>query len=158
MADDLGVSVRIEQFQGQWLALSREDRTRLVSVKHQPSLLGGHTVLGSRVWNVQDRFRVVLGPLTIQKYLRLIPDGDSFTRLCELVRSYVGPQFDFDIQPILRADQVPSCRLTHANDTPRLGRTTFASSQPFEKDFDGAVFEGVEIGVNPIESQYSLRV
>lgn len=148
LADQVGMPVQIDQFQGQWLTLSQEDRSRLFSARCPPervAKLGVTATLGTRIWDVQDRFRVVLGPLTYRQFLRLIPDGEGFNSLRELVRCYVGPQFDFDIQPILKADEVPTCRLGRSDDIPRLGRTTFLRSQQFDKDFNRAAFDCGEI-------------
>ena len=145
LSDDLGVPVEIEQFRGQWLALSEEDRTRLTSTpsaQRRTNKLGANIVLGTKIWDVQNRFRVVLGPMAYPRYLRLIPEGDSFKRLCEIVHSYAGLQFDFDVQPILKADQVPTCRLGQSGDMPQLGRNVFIGSKPLDKDFRGAMFDG----------------
>ncbi len=142
-ADYVGVPVRIEQFQGQWLDVSQEDRSRLNSTSVSPeprNQLGINTTLGTRIWHVESRFRVVLGPLSYQRFMRLIPEGSDFAPLRDLVRCYVGPQFDFDIQPILRADQVPACRLGQSTDMPRLGRNAFVRTQPFNTHFDQAAF------------------
>ena len=40
-----------------------------------------------------------------------MPAGDSLRAVCQLIRLYVGPEFDFAVQPILRAACVPASRL-----------------------------------------------
>ena len=51
-----------------------------------------------------------------------MPDGDGFARLSALVRSYVGPGLDVDVQFLLAASEVPLCHLRSAgDDAPHLG-------------------------------------
>jgi type VI secretion system protein ImpH len=57
-----------------------------------------------------------------------------------MVRAYVGPEFDFDVQPILKAEDVPWCRLGKNGASPRLRWNTWLHNQPFPHDADDAVF------------------
>jgi len=102
--------------------------------------LGQDVVVGQRVWDVQSKFRVRLGPIGYRQFSGYMPSGDALRPICQLVRSYVGPQFDFDVQPVLRADEVPACRLGNPADPARLGWNTWVRSRPFERDVDDAVF------------------
>jgi type VI secretion system protein ImpH len=110
--------------------------------------LGVDAVAGSKVWDVQGRFRLRIGPLTYHEFEDFLPDrGPTSLRktlflLSHLTRMFVGPEFDFDVQLVLRALDVPRCRMTPEGFGPRLGWNTWLISDAAAKDADDAVFEG----------------
>ena len=103
----LAAPVRIEEFVGAWLPLEPSDRFRLGA----PATLGGTAVIGERVWSRGARFRVVVGPLDLAGYRRLLPGGASLARLAAAVRGYAGDALDWDVNLVLRAEEVPPARL-----------------------------------------------
>ena len=71
------------------------------------------------------------------------PARKAFFTLCHLVRLYVGLVLDFDVQLVLRASDVPECRLApDAVPGPYLGWNTWVRGRPLERDADDAVFAG----------------
>ena len=103
--------------------------------------LGRNTVVGSRIWEVQGRFRIHLGPLSFEQFHSFLPDGPNHLSLAHLARLFAGPTFDFDIQPVLSAAEVPWCQLgTTGPAAPRLGWTTWLRNRPFTKPVDDAIF------------------
>jgi type VI secretion system protein ImpH len=57
---------------------------------------------------------------------RLLPDRLALQRLVSLVRTYVGFEIGFAINPVLAADSVPPLRLdSTADPKPRLGWNTW---------------------------------
>jgi type VI secretion system protein ImpH len=97
-------------------------------------------VVGQRVWDVQSKFRVRLGPIGYRQFCRFMPSGDALRPICQMIRSYAGVQHDFDVQPVLRAEEVPWCWLGDRGDPARLGWNTWVRSRTFEHDVDDAVF------------------
>ena len=75
----------------------------------------------------QSRFRVRLGPLDWSEFRDLLPAGTAFWPLVELVRLATGPEFDFDVQLVLKAEVVPPLRLGVADEqgAPYLGWSTW---------------------------------
>lgn len=147
LADYFGVPVRVEQFVGQWLALEPASQSALgVS-----GTLGVDAVAGERVRDVQGKIRLHLGPLLYTQFLDLLPDRapgpehKAFWLLCHLTRLYAGPELDFDVRLVLRADQVPECQLTEDWPGPRLGWNTWLLSQQPERDGEESLFEAEEI-------------
>jgi type VI secretion system protein ImpH len=143
LAEYLQLPVEVEQFQGQWLSLSEDERTRLPGPSRpgQYHQLGIDAVVGERVWDIQSQFRLRVGPVDYAQFRRLMPGGDSLLSLGQLTRTYVGPELAFDVQPILRADQVPRCCLGgHPATGARLGWNTWLYHRPFTHDADDAVF------------------
>ncbi len=131
LRDYFGVEARIDQFFGQWLALDEECLTRLGSANNR---LGLDTVAGSRVWDVQGKFRVKFGPLTLNAFRQFLPVGTAFKPAAKLARLLAGQEFDFDVQLTLRADEVPDCQLGAGDKQPMLGWTSWLKTQPFAHD------------------------
>ena len=144
LTEYFGVPVCIAQFQGRWLPLRREDLSALASPGHPRfgnNGLGETTILGSRVWDVQGKIRVHVGPLDFDQYSEFTPSGRSLEELECLVRSAIGLELDFDVQVALRRDEVPACQLGAGTERPgQLGWNTWLRTRPFDEDFDGAVF------------------
>ncbi|MCA9008845.1 MAG: type VI secretion system baseplate subunit TssG [Planctomycetaceae bacterium] len=129
IGDCFRLRTAVEQFVGQWLQLAPEDQSCLPSnrsVFGQNLQLSEDTIVGSCVWDVQSRFRVVLGPLTHTQFLKLLPGGPQLQAIIDLIRFYAGINRDFDIQLILKKEDVPVCCLTDdISNEPRLGWTTW---------------------------------
>ncbi len=138
---------QVAQFQGQWLALEDANQSQLKPDAN--SELGLNAVVGERVWDVQSKVCVRLGPLSYEQFVELLPDRTAvrerktFFLLGHLARLYLGPELDFDVQLVLKADQVPEIKLDSSEPVgPRLGWNTWLRSDPFESDADDAMFEG----------------
>jgi type VI secretion system protein ImpH len=97
--------------------------------------------LGVLVLDVQIRFSIRVGPLEYKEFCRFMPTGNALRPLGQLTRSYVGPEFDFDVQPVLRGKEVPWLRLTAAGPTaPLLGWNTWVRCNEFDHDVGDAIF------------------
>jgi type VI secretion system protein ImpH len=120
-----GVPVHVAQFQGHWMPLGRDERSRLQR-DGQPAV-GRGAVLGRTVWDVQHKFRIVIGPLSWERFAALLPGGNALEQLRALVRQYVGFEFAWDLRLILRREDVPSWKLGSGRDARvgRLGRTAW---------------------------------
>jgi type VI secretion system protein ImpH len=60
---------------------------------------------------VQERFRVVLGPLTRREFQRVAPGGEALPALVALVRGYAGDQLRWDLRLELQPEAVPGLEL-----------------------------------------------
>jgi len=110
ISDFFKLPVKLTQFVGEWLEIEGSDLTRL---GHSPrtGTLGISTVLGSRVWGCQNKFRLVFGPLSLQQYESLLPSGDRLDKLISIVRNYIGYELQWDFNLLLRAEEVKGVRL-----------------------------------------------
>lgn len=140
LTDFFGVTIRVHQFFGQWLRLDREYQTQLV--------LGGNTelgvtaIVGERVWDVQSKFRIQVGPLTYSQFRKFLPSGSAHQPLAHLSRLYAGFEFDIDAQLILRADEIPSCQLGAGTlGGTQLGWDTWIRCTEFSSDRSDPVFD-----------------
>lgn len=150
LGDFFAIPVEVVQFVGQWLVLSPENRTRLGG--EQNNALGVTAIAGNRVWDQQARFRLRLGPLTFAEFRRFLPAGKAFRPFVQFTRYVVGQEFDFDVQLILKAEEVPRCRLGgKAEGAPQLGWSTWLKTKEFTKDAEDAVFTGrlTQVGAMP---------
>lgn len=144
LEDYFEMPVTVQQLQGQWLLLETGDQARMPSAaspRGRNNRLGVDLVIGERVWDVQSKFRLRLGPLTYAQFCRLMPNGDALRPLCQMTRFYVGPELDFDVQPVLAAREVPCCRLgAEEAGRPYLGWNTWLCSQELDREVEDAVF------------------
>src|SRR5262249_25608038 len=97
------VPVRIEEFVGHWLRLAAGDRAYL---KAERAPLGAGAVLGGRVWDRQHKFRIHLGPLTIEQYESFLPGGAPLKKLVDWVQMYLCFELDWDVRLLLKQEQV----------------------------------------------------
>ena len=144
LADYFELPLDVRQFHGQWLYLSEESQSSLPCPRWPEGLnaqLGRDVIVGQRVWDVEGKFRVRVGPLGYAGFRRLMPSGDVLQALTQMIRTYAGPQFDFDIQVVLKAAEVPCCRLGgDGSDPSRLGWNTWILSAQADHDVADAVF------------------
>jgi type VI secretion system protein ImpH len=129
LADHFQVPVRIEQFSGAWRNIQQDQWTTLgKSGKNQ--LLGKTIVLGTRVWDQQGRFWIVLGALSRKQYHHFLPDGQAYHALCSMARFYAGEEHEFRLRLKIRASEIPQLHLGQA----KLGWTTWLKTKPAQKD------------------------
>lgn len=119
-------TVRVEQFIERIVDLEPADQTQLGAAN---ATLGDDAICGSQVWESQTKFRVHLGPVGRDKFIRLMPTGDLLVPIFSLIRYMVGIEFEFEIRIYLKKEDVPLCQLGGSGaDAPRLGWTTWVSS------------------------------
>jgi type VI secretion system protein ImpH len=144
LQDHFQMPIEVLQIQGQWLNLDPIDQCWMPSARHpagRNNQLGVEIFLGARVWDVQSKFRLRLGPLSWRQFCSMMPGGGSLLRLCQMARAFVGAELDFDVQPVPKADEVPPCRLSRAEEGGfYLGWNIWLQSQPLCRQVDDAVF------------------
>lgn len=139
ISDFFKLPVTIQDFIGEWLLLPVESRCQLGKSK-QTCLLGRNTVLGSRVWERQTKFRIVMGPLDFDTYLGLLPGRDSLSRLTALVRNYIGDELDWDLKLVLKKKDVPGlCLDKKKGFSAQLGWTTWLAKNEPDMDVDDLI-------------------
>lgn len=142
VSDHFQVKAKMVQFFGQWLSLGTEDITKL---GRENTSLGKNAIIGTRIWDQQSKFRVRLGPLNFTKFQAFLPSGSAHKALKSVIRFMAGDEFDFDVQIILEAKQVPGTVLTtRAVRRPKLGWTTWLKTAPFLADDDQLVLQIAE--------------
>ncbi|HEY0658283.1 MAG TPA: type VI secretion system baseplate subunit TssG, partial [Pyrinomonadaceae bacterium] len=139
LADYFRVTAKIQQFSGQWLSLDEESITRLGKAN---SSLGVTAIAGTRVWDYQSKFRVVLGSLKFTEFQAFLPNGTAYKPMLSITRFMTGEELDFEVQLKLKAKEVPSTILTtRAKRRPMLGWTSFLKTKPFKQDDEQVILQ-----------------
>lgn len=140
LADYFEVPVAIEQFAGGWCRLDAETQCRLSDSKTASDELGLGAVVGDEVWNQQSSVRIVLGPLSLERYADFLPDGKSYEPLRAWVRFFSNEEWDFEVKLILEREEVPACTLgSEGIAGPQLGWISWVKSAPFDRNPDDTV-------------------
>ncbi|HZY73336.1 MAG TPA: type VI secretion system baseplate subunit TssG [Edaphobacter sp.] len=136
LAHAFAVEVGSIQMIGVWRRLEREDWTRLGPRRGhgqrlmrsfgQNNSLGLTAILGTRAWDSQGRFDIVLSLPTFQQFQDFLPGGPLYKKLNALVRFYAGELLDCGIRLRLPASEIPAIRLGKS----RLGWTTWLRTKP----------------------------
>lgn len=155
IALQFGVPVRVEQFCGHWMALDRSECTRLA--RSGQSALGRGAVLGATVWDVQHKFRIVIGALDWRRFESFLPGGKMLDDLQALVRQYVGFEFNWDLRLILQRADVPAWRLGGARGIGLLGRTAWLNGSPRPRDADDLVLNVESIRRAPLRPSLAAQ-
>jgi type VI secretion system protein ImpH len=84
-------------------------------------------------------FRVVIGPVAYADYLALTPGSKRLAEIFSLTRLFVGSALHFDVQVILKKEDIPFCRLGQSDAPARLGWNSWARVAPAQQDSADAV-------------------
>jgi type VI secretion system protein ImpH len=133
--DFFRVRVRVHQWQPHWMRLPEEALSR-IGLARAPARLGENTVIGTRVWDCQTRFRIEIGPLDLGEYERFLPGGESLKRLRDWVLNYVGHELSCEMHLLLKRAEVPTVDIGKAG---RLGWTSWLGKRPQAADADDLV-------------------
>ena len=122
--------VRLLEFQLHWVTLNAQDVCQLGHPRAS-GVLGTGAVAGERIPDRQSRFRLVIGPLDLLGYLRLTPQGSAggqdLPALVELVRSFVGLEYEWEVELLIHARAAPPCQL---GDDAQLGWSSWMGQSP----------------------------
>ncbi len=139
--DYFEVPVEVVQLLGGWFQLDESSECCLGERETPSEQLGKGAVVGNEVWNQQARARVRLGPLTLDQYLDFLPNGSAYEPLRALLRFWTNGEIDFEVQLILKRDEVPSCELgAEGKELPQLGWVTWMKSKPLGRDPEDTIF------------------
>lgn len=128
--DAFGIATSIEEFIGQFIEIPEPYRC-LLGGSAESAKVGVNTVVGSHVWDCQQKFRIIMGPMTLEAYEQMLPGGEKYAVLKDWVKNYAGDALSWELQLILKAADVP---VIHLGESARLGWTTWLQSSPFEED------------------------
>ncbi|SFC32992.1 type VI secretion system baseplate subunit TssG [Collimonas sp. OK412] len=132
------VPITIEQFVGHWYNVPVDQQTVLGSTN---ALLGSVAMVGERVWQRDLRMRLKIGPLAKKKFESFLPGGAAAVGLQKILAMFTSVFLEYEIQLILRADQVQSVSLGSDPESGRLGWDTFVTSKPEENDRTDVCYE-----------------
>jgi type VI secretion system protein ImpH len=151
LSDYFELPVEVRQFHGQWLQLDPTDQSQLGAIGGN-CRLGVNLVIGERVWDVEGKIRIRVGPLNYDEFVEFLPyrgavsQSKAFFLLSHLARLYIGPTLVFDVQLLLHGETAPDSGLSDpASPGLRLGWNTWLRSGKLKGRVKDAVFEGQEV-------------
>lgn len=145
VGDFFGVPARIESFVGEWIELPADRRWRL-GADTGAGRLGISSMIGTRTWTRQQKFRVVVGPLGRAKFQSLLQGGAALPKMAALVRNYTGDALHWDLRLILQEKVEEPFRLGQARLawTAWLGRAAGAQREDLVLDPQAEVAQSVD--------------
>jgi len=101
----------IDEHVEQILDIPEHQRARLDS--HGGLSLGskGSFLIGSRIRDINGKFRIRIAQLDYATYMDFLPGGEAFEQLNTLVNTYTESQWAIGLQLELRADEIPQTKL-----------------------------------------------
>jgi type VI secretion system protein ImpH len=135
LAAFFAVTVAVDEFAVGWMTLPDEGRLRIGGAM---AALGSTAVLGAAVRDAQHRFRIRLGPMPMADYRRFLPGGQALAELVAAIRFYVGDPLEWDLQLVLKRDEVPLPLLGRGA---RMGLSTWMGRYVDPDDADDVVLQ-----------------
>ncbi|MCA9131664.1 MAG: type VI secretion system baseplate subunit TssG [Planctomycetales bacterium] len=129
LADFFQLPVSIDEFVGQWTELPDDCRFR-TGLEPESATLGMACTLGSHVWDCQQKFRITVGPVDWDDFLRMLPGGDSLRRLMAMVRNYIGDELLWELNLVLKREETPSWELGQG----QLGQSLWLDNAGVQED------------------------
>ena len=129
LADFFDMPVSIEEFVGQWTEIP-DDCRFLLGEQSESATLGVDCTLGSHVWDCQQKFRITIGPIGWDDFVRMLPGNASLKRLKDMVRNYTGDELLWELNLVLKMHETPSWELGHE----RLGQSAWVDNAGIVND------------------------
>ncbi len=130
LADFFETAVDLEPMVGHWLPISSRYHCELGRYPENATL-GVNAIIGERIWDVQNRFHLRLGPMSYERFVRFLPGGDSYKRLVDWVAFYTNTQLNWSANIVLATGGVPPTTLGGGT---RLGWTSWLLADNPGKD------------------------
>lgn len=135
LEDYFEVPVEIDQFAGRWYTLDLETQCRFDKANTYSEQLGLGAIAGDEIWDQQSGVRLRVGPLSLAQYLDFLPNGSAHAPLRAITAFFSNAELDFEVQLILKRDEVPACELgDESAAAPQLGWSTWAKTVPLGYD------------------------
>lgn len=131
------IPTQVVEFIAHWMRIPQEDLVRLGDVGMNGSL-GCDTIIGEKVWQRQDKFQLRLGPMSLDMYESFLPSGKSFDALVSAVRNYVGIEYIWEVNLVLKKQEKP---VTCLGKSGVLGWTSWLETEQQNDNVDDLVLQ-----------------
>ena len=139
LSDFFRQTISVRQFIGGWLRVPTMLRTQL-GRQDGYAVLGVTATLGTAAWQSQNRFEIVIGPLSFEEFLRFLPGSRALRSLKALIRLYTSDEWSWQVRLLVRQDDAPGVSLGRVG---RLGWTSWLGHR--QGVADDAVFYDEQI-------------
>ncbi|MFM0730005.1 type VI secretion system baseplate subunit TssG [Paraburkholderia sediminicola] len=137
LARFFGVPVAIDEHVWNWIEVDPAEHSKL-GAPGAPSVMSEGAMLGEQVPDRQHKFRIVIGPLDIDEYLRFTPQGNDLPLLVEWVRAFIGYEFAWELELRIKAQSAPPAVIGGAE---RLGWSGWLGRSHTGEPITGMRFE-----------------
>lgn len=135
--------VEVVEMHPRRIRIAEDERTRIgADGAARFAALGQSAVLGQTVTDVAGRFQLRIGPLRRQEFESFFDDTGPRALLIDAVRNAAGASADFDLQLVLRRQDVVTMQLGGPGGMARLGQTSWLVHDSADRDCDDAVLRG----------------
>ncbi|PXA98393.1 type VI secretion system baseplate subunit TssG [Nostoc sp. 3335mG] len=110
-----GVAVDIKEHVGTWLNFEPGDQLALGG---SGAALGVDTMLGSRVYSINEKVRIVIHTASLEAYESFLPTGARARQLADAVFFFLGYRYEYEVQLTLPSALAPRMELGNGG---RLG-------------------------------------
>jgi type VI secretion system protein ImpH len=141
LGEYLNLPVHIEECIGEWLTIVQDER---MSLGNPATASLGSSVLGARVWSAQHKLRIVIGPVGIGDLMQYLPGSASLARLRAAVMNYLGFEYAWDIQFVIRRARAPGVKLGQFG---HLGWSSWSAPPAGGADIDDVI---IDVSEQPI--------
>ncbi|MGX9147713.1 type VI secretion system baseplate subunit TssG [Mesorhizobium sp. 128a] len=121
--------MEICEFVPQWVELPRSSLC-LLGRDPGTGTLSSTATVGARLRVYHHRFRIIVGPLGLSQYERLLPGACGLKTMAQIIRNYLGDELDWDVNLVLRQEEVPEVRLGRSG---RLGWTSWMGKRKTQR-------------------------
>lgn len=113
LAEVTGSVVNVQEFVGRWQTLLPEERSRLGGRGDDEyrNCLGSSLILGERSWDVLSGVRIRIGPVPAGQLADYSSRTGRYHWVADLVKSYLGPDRDFEMVCMVDPATVRAVRL-----------------------------------------------
>ncbi|MDN7743014.1 type VI secretion system baseplate subunit TssG [Burkholderia multivorans] len=132
-----GVPVAVEENVFHWIEIDPADCGRM-GYPGASATMGRGAVLGRVAPDRQHRFRIVIGPVDLDAYLRFTPQGEDLPRLVEWVRAFVGRELEWELELRIKPESAPPAVMGGRQ---RLGWSGWLGRPAPDKPITGMRFE-----------------
>jgi type VI secretion system protein ImpH len=138
LCDYFRLPIRVEPFDGRWLSLPSDQRTRIPGCF---ATLSVDAVIGESYWDVESSFTIEIGPLGYADFVSFMPNSANIRRLAALTKLYAHPETGARVELCLKREEVPLLQLGATEGTPaQLGWNTWLHHDPMIRDARDASF------------------
>ncbi|MES2050047.1 MAG: type VI secretion system baseplate subunit TssG, partial [Pseudomonadota bacterium] len=131
LCEYFAVRLQIEQFIGHWYDVPQQQQTMLGAAN---ATLGSEAMVGARVWQRDLRMRLVIGPLTRNEFDSFLPGGVAAKTLEKMLTMFSSLCLEYEIQLILRKEEIQGASLNVEREGGRLGWDCFLITEQVAED------------------------
>ena len=105
-----GIPVKVQEFVVHWVEIDSKHQSQLGGSQQ----LGKNSLLGRALRDAHSKFRLVLGPMSQEKYESFLPGQSNSQKILDWVRQYTGVELSWDAVLCLQHHDVQGIRLGQA--------------------------------------------